>query len=101
MTARRPGRFCYVDDLIEGMLRMKTPRSFTGPVNLGNPSEFTMLELAELVIEPTGSKSKLCSCPFRVTTPTETAGHLAGQSGARLEPHHGTRAGSRAHNSIF
>jgi UDP-glucuronate decarboxylase len=52
--------FCYVDDLIEGMLRlMASPPEFTGPVNIGNPHEFTMLELAQLVLELTGSKSEL------------------------------------------
>ncbi|MFP5258788.1 MAG: UDP-glucuronic acid decarboxylase family protein [Acidobacteriota bacterium] len=50
--------FCYVDDLIEAFLRlMDTPDDFTGPVNTGNPGEFTILELAKLVIEYTGSKS--------------------------------------------
>ena len=52
--------FCYVDDLIEAMIKMMaTDRSFTGPVNIGNPGEFTMLELAELVLRLSGSKSKL------------------------------------------
>jgi len=52
--------FCYVDDLIEGMVRMMdTPTGFTGPVNVGNPVEFTIRDLAELVIRLTGSKSKL------------------------------------------
>lgn len=52
--------FCYVDDLIEAMVRMMgTPADFTGPVNIGNPSEFTILELAERVVRLTGSKSKL------------------------------------------
>lgn len=52
--------FCYCDDLIEGMIRMmNTPDEVTGPVNLGNPGEFTILQLAELVIELTSSKSKL------------------------------------------
>jgi UDP-glucuronate decarboxylase len=52
--------FCYVDDLIEGFLRMMASRDdFTGPVNVGNPTEFTMLELAELVITLTGSRSKV------------------------------------------
>ncbi len=50
--------FCYVDDLVEAFLRlMDTPDDFTGPVNTGNPGEFTILELAKLVIEYTGSKS--------------------------------------------
>jgi len=52
--------FCYVDDLIEGFVRlMNSAPEVTGPVNLGNPVEFTMLELANLVIEITGSKSKI------------------------------------------
>ena len=57
--------FCYVDDLIEGMIRaMGTPDEFTGPVNIGNPREFTMLELATLVIRMTGSKSQLVFKPL-------------------------------------
>jgi len=52
--------FCYVDDLIEGlMMLMGTPSSITGPVNLGNPEEFTILQLAEMVLEITRSKSQL------------------------------------------
>lgn len=52
--------FCYVDDLVEGFLRlMNTPEDFTGPVNLGNPGEFTIAELAEKVLRMTGSKSEL------------------------------------------
>jgi len=57
--------FCYVDDLIEAMLRMmEGPADFTGPVNVGNPSEFTMLELAETVLRLTHSKSKLVYKPL-------------------------------------
>ncbi|MBE5828513.1 MAG: SDR family oxidoreductase [Butyrivibrio sp.] len=52
--------FCYVDDLIEGMIKMMNSRDgFTGPVNIGNPGEFTMLELAQLVIKLAGSDSKI------------------------------------------
>ena len=52
--------FQYVDDLIEGMVRMMaSPADFLGPVNLGNPHEFTILELAEKVIRLTGSRSKI------------------------------------------
>jgi UDP-glucuronate decarboxylase len=52
--------FCYVDDLIEAMVRMMHSRlGFTGPVNVGNPGEFTMLELAELVLKLSGSKSRI------------------------------------------
>ncbi len=52
--------FCYVDDLVEGLIRlMDTEDEFTGPMNLGNPGEFTILQLAQKVIEMTGSKSKI------------------------------------------
>lgn len=57
--------FCYVDDLIEGILRlMDTGDDITGPMNLGNPNEFTIRELAEKVIALTGSKSSLVLCPL-------------------------------------
>src|ERR1051325_7259605 len=56
--------FCYVDDLVDGLIRMmETPREVTGPVNLGNPSEFTIRQLAELVISLTGSSSKIVARP--------------------------------------
>ncbi|MBA4313703.1 MAG: NAD-dependent dehydratase [Alcaligenaceae bacterium] len=64
--------FCYVDDLIEGFIRlMNTEPGFTGPVNLGNPGEFTMLELAEKVIDLTGSKSKLTFMPLPQDDPKQ------------------------------
>ena len=57
---RQTRSFCYVDDLVEGLIRlMGSPDEFTGPVNLGNPGEFTILELANKVIALTGSKSTL------------------------------------------
>ena len=64
--------FQYVDDLVEGMIRMmKTDRSFLGPVNIGNPNEFTMLELAEAVIELTGSRSKIIHLPLPQDDPKQ------------------------------
>ena len=64
--------FCYVDDLVEGMLRMMDSREgFTGPVNLGNPGEFTMVELAKLVLELTGSSSELVYQPLPQDDPTQ------------------------------
>jgi UDP-glucuronate decarboxylase len=64
--------FCYVDDLIEGFLRMMdSPADFTGPVNLGNPGEFTMKQLAELVLEITGSKSEIQWGPLPSDDPTQ------------------------------
>jgi UDP-glucuronate decarboxylase len=64
--------FCYVDDLLEGMIRlMNTPDSFTGPVNVGNPDEFTIKQLAELVIEMTDSESKLIFKPLPEDDPLQ------------------------------
>ena len=64
--------FQYVDDLIEGMLRMMATREdFTGPVNIGNPNEFTILQLAEHVIELTNSKSKIIRMPLPPDDPTQ------------------------------
>lgn len=64
--------FCYVDDLIEAMLlMMKTPESFTGPVNIGNPGEFTMIELAETILRLSGSKSKLVHQPLPSDAPKQ------------------------------
>jgi UDP-glucuronate decarboxylase len=64
--------FQYVDDLIEGMVRMMaSDDSFTGPVNIGNPGEFTMLELARQIIELTGSKSKIVYHPLPSDDPRQ------------------------------
>ena len=64
--------FCYVDDLIEGFLRfMDTPDDVTGPLNLGNPGEFTILELAEMVIRLTGSKSQIVRHPLPADDPKQ------------------------------
>ncbi len=63
--------FCYRDDLVEGIIRMMNgPDDFVGPVNLGNPGEFTITELAELVIELTGAKSRIVYQPLPVDDPT-------------------------------
>lgn len=64
--------FCYVDDLIDGMVRlMNSPAEFTGPVNIGNPGEFTMLELARKVIDMTGSKSQIVFRPLPSDDPLQ------------------------------
>ena len=64
--------FCYRDDLIDGMMRlMATGDEVTGPVNVGNPAEFTILQLAELVIELTGSKSKIIRMPLPADDPKQ------------------------------
>jgi len=64
--------FCYVDDLLDGMIRfMNSREEFIGPVNLGNPGEFTMLELAELVLKLTGASSKIIYMPLPADDPTQ------------------------------
>ena len=63
--------FCYVDDLIDGMIRMMNCEGFIGPVNIGNPGEFTMLELAKKIIEMTDSKSRLVYEPLPSDDPTQ------------------------------
>jgi UDP-glucuronate decarboxylase len=69
---RQTRSFCFVDDMIEGFLRMMNHSDgFTGPVNLGNPHEFTILELAERVIRLTGSRSKIVFKPLPADDPTQ------------------------------
>lgn len=64
--------FCYVDDLVEGLIRlMNSPREVTGPINLGNPVEFTIRELAEQVLAKVGSSSKLVDKPLPSDDPTQ------------------------------
>lgn len=64
--------FCYVDDLIAGMIElMESHKSITGPINMGNPSEFTMIELAELIIKLTSSRSKLKFKPLPEDDPKQ------------------------------
>jgi len=71
-TGQQTRSFCYVDDMIEGFLRMMhSERGFTGPVNIGNPCEFTMLELAEKIIKLVGSKSKLLFMPLPIDDPKQ------------------------------
>ena len=64
--------FCYVDDMVDGLIKMMdTNDEFTGPVNLGNPSEFTILDFAKKVIKKTDSKSKIVNCPLPHDDPTQ------------------------------
>ncbi len=85
--------FCYVDDLVEGLIRlMGTADEVTGPINLGNPNEFTIRQLAEKVIELTGSKSKIVAKPLPSDDPrqrqpdiTLAKSHLQWQPSTQLE----------------
>ena len=70
--------FCYVDDLVEGLMRlMETSNDVTGPVNLGNPVEFTILQLAESVISLTGSRSKIVFHPLPADDPKQRCPDIA------------------------
>src|SRR3970040_1847952 len=74
--------FCYVDDLIDALVRMMgTARGFTGPVNVGNPGEFTMLALAEMVLRLTGAKSKLKYLPAPEDDPMQRQPDIAPANG--------------------
>jgi UDP-glucuronate decarboxylase len=71
-TGLQTRSFCYVDDLVQGIRGlMETPADVTGPINLGNPQEFTMRELAEKVIAAVGSRSDLIFCPLPQDDPTQ------------------------------
>lgn len=64
--------FCYVDDLVDGLMRlMNTPKEITGPINLGNPGEFTIRQLAEMVLDLVGSPSKLAFLPLPQDDPRQ------------------------------
>ncbi|PJZ84477.1 UDP-glucuronic acid decarboxylase family protein [Leptospira harrisiae] len=69
--------FCYVDDLVRGIIKMMNTENFIGPVNLGNEGEFTVKELAELVIKETGSKSKIIYLPLPQDDPTRRKPNLS------------------------
>jgi len=75
--------FCYVDDLVSGILRlMDSPKDFTGPVNLGNPREFTMISLAETVLRLTGSGSPLVMKPLPADDPRQRCPDISLARGA-------------------
>lgn len=75
---RQTRSFCYVDDLIDGMMRMMdTDDDVTGPINIGNPVEFTMLALAESVLRLTGSRSQLCFKPLPSDDPKQRQPDIA------------------------
>ena len=63
--------FCYVDDLIEGFVRLMNQTKTVGPVNIGNPGEFTMLQLAELTLKLVGGKSKIVHQPLPADDPKQ------------------------------
>lgn len=77
-TGEQTRSFCYVSDLINGFLKlMDSPKEITGPINIGNPGEFTMLELAETVLKLTGSKSELIFEPLPSDDPKQRQPNIA------------------------
>ncbi|WP_269931082.1 UDP-glucuronic acid decarboxylase family protein [Aminobacter sp. HY435] len=88
--------FCYVDDLVDGLIRlMATPDSMTGPVNLGNPTEFSMLELAQEVLQATGSKSAIAYLPLPVDDPRQRKPDIALARSLGWQPTTALRTGLR------
>ncbi|MFC6792358.1 UDP-glucuronic acid decarboxylase family protein [Methylobacterium komagatae] len=70
--------FCYVDDLVDALiLTMEQPPEFSGPINLGNPTEFTMLELAERIVQLTGSRSRIVHAPLPMDDPRQRRPDIA------------------------
>src|SRR6266404_4972281 len=85
--------FCYVDDLVDGLVRlMKTPADVTGPINIGNPNELTMLGLAEMIMELTNSRSKIVYRPLPQDDPKQRRPDI---SRASTELHWSPRVGLR------
>ena len=95
--------FCYVSDLIDAFQRlMAMPETFTGPVNLGNPVEFTMLELARMVLDITGSRSKLVFRPLPADDPRQRQPDIAlARSALGWEPVVGLEDGLRRTAAYF
>ncbi len=87
--------FCYVDDLVDGLVRlMATPPEVTGPINIGNPGEFTIRELAEMVVSLTGSRSKLVFHPLPSDDPKQRKPDITrAQSALGWRPRVGLRDG--------
>jgi UDP-glucuronate decarboxylase len=85
---RQTRSFCYVDDLMDAVVAMmKSPEKFTGPVNIGNPNEFTMIELAETVLSLTGSKSRLVYQPLPSDDPKQRKPDISlAKAGLNWEP---------------
>jgi UDP-glucuronate decarboxylase len=87
--------FCYVDDLIDGLVRlMGSPEDVTGPINLGNPTECTMLELAQLIVDLTGSRSAICFRPLPIDDPRQRQPDITlARTILKWEPHTPLREG--------
>ena len=100
-TAAQTRSFCYVDDLVDGLIRLMAPDEVTGPINLGNPGEFTIRELAEQVIALTGSSVEDRASPAAPgRSQAAPARHHPGAGGARLGADDSLATGSRKPSPI-
>jgi UDP-glucuronate decarboxylase len=92
--------FCYVDDLIDGMLRfMNTADDVTGPINIGNPNELTILQLATMVIELTGSRSRIVHLPLPQDDPRPRSPDISkGQASPDVDTSHAADGRTHADN---
>ena len=100
---RQTRSFCYVDDLVDGVLRMmETSPDVTGPINIGNPNEFTIIEFAELVIEMTGDQieSQIRTVAFRRPT-AAPAGHFQGEGRFGVGAENAASRGAGADDRVF
>ena len=95
--------FCYVDDLVDGLLRlMETPDDVTGPVNLGNPGEFTIRQLAEMIIALTGSSSKIVYRPLPEDDPRQRCPDISLAKGvAGMDAAGGAAGGTGQNHRVF
>jgi len=94
--------FCYVSDLVEGMIRAMDCEGFTGPVNLGNPGEYSIRDLAEMVLELTGSRSELRNLPLPSDDPTRRRPDISlAKEKLDWEPRVGLREGLDAAVAYF
>jgi UDP-glucuronate decarboxylase len=94
--------FCYVSDLVEGILRLMNAEDLTGPINIGNPNEFTIRELAELVIELTGSRSEVVRRPLPADDPTRRRPDISlARAGLGWEPQVQLREGLKSTIEYF
>lgn len=102
-TGAQTRSFCYVDDLVDGLMRlMEAPAEFMGPVNLGNPDEFTMKELAAMVLEITGSRSELVFGSLPIDDPRQRCPDIGlAQSTLQWQPKVALRAGLEATVNYF
>ena len=95
--------FCYVDDLVDGLVRlMASPDSIIGPINIGNPVEFSMLQLATTILDLTGSRSQIVHRPLPQDDPTATATeHYESAGFARLAANHAAEGRADQNHCIF